>query len=230
MEALKKQRKAYRTAFSKALTAFTEVMASSQNREEKIVAFQFLETKMTELDSVHSEYNKELFASQMSDEEISKELETDDQYKTKYLSAKLAMTELPMPIQNVQQQVPTMPNPAKTRKWPHLELPKFNGNIRDWLPFWSQFKKIHEDTSLSKEDKFQYLVQVTVPDSRANELVKSYPATGANYDKVIASLKNRFGQDDLIVEFYVRELLGLALQNAVKGSKKVSFSSIYDKI
>ena len=109
MEALKKQRKAYRTAFSKALTAFTEVMASSQNREEKIVAFQFLETKMTELDSVHSEYNKALFASQMSDEEIYKELETHDQYMTKYFSAKLAMTELP--------------NPAKTRKWPHLELP-----------------------------------------------------------------------------------------------------------
>lgn len=31
------------------------------SREELIVAFQFLETKMTELDTVHSAYNQVLF-------------------------------------------------------------------------------------------------------------------------------------------------------------------------
>jgi len=46
--------------------------------------------------------------------------------------------------------------------------------------------------------------------------------------KAVTSLKNCFGRDDVIVEFYVRELLSLVLQNAVKGSKKLV--NIYDKV
>jgi len=44
------------------------------------------------------------------------------------------------------------------------------------------------------------------------------------------SLKNCFGRDDIIVEFYVRELLGLVLQNAARGNKKSALASIYDKL
>ncbi|XP_011858215.1 PREDICTED: uncharacterized protein LOC105555781 [Vollenhovia emeryi] len=69
-----------------------------------------------------------------------------------------------------------------------------------------------------------------VVDSRASEIVRSFPPTGENYEKAITSLKNRFGRDDIIVEFYVRELLGLVLQNAARGNKKPSLASIYDKV
>lgn len=61
MNVVKKQRKVLRTAFTKALTAFTTKIASDCSTEEKVVAFQFLETKMTELDTVHSAYNQVLF-------------------------------------------------------------------------------------------------------------------------------------------------------------------------
>ncbi|GFU30808.1 uncharacterized protein TNCV_2356671 [Trichonephila clavipes] len=39
-------------------------------------------------------------------------------------------------------------------KLPKIELKKFDGNAKEYLTFWSQFKKIHEDESLSNEDKF----------------------------------------------------------------------------
>lgn len=71
----------------------------------------------------------------------------------------------------------TATSTIKTSKLLKLELPKFNGMIKEWLPFWSQFKKIHDDPSISNEDKFQYLLQATVLDSRANELVKSFSPT-----------------------------------------------------
>lgn len=61
--------------------------------------------------------------------------------------------------------------------------------MREWLQFWSQFKNIHEDLAVTKEDKFQYLIQAMVPETRASELLNSYPPTADNYDKVIASLK-----------------------------------------
>ncbi|XP_077282626.1 uncharacterized protein LOC143908737 [Temnothorax americanus] len=71
-------------------------------------------------------------------------------------------------------------NTAITRD---TELPKFSGELKNWLQFWSLFKNIHEDSSITKKDKFQYLIQAMVKDSRAYELVNSFPPTAINYDK-----------------------------------------------
>ncbi|XP_024871304.1 uncharacterized protein LOC112454249 [Temnothorax curvispinosus] len=117
----------------------------------------------------------------------------------------------------------------KSFKLPKIELAKFSGDVQEWLQFWSLFKKIHDDADIANKDKFQYLIQSMIPDSRAADLVKSYPPTAENYNKVISSLKNRFGRDDLQIEVYVRELLQLVLQNALK-FKALSLTSLYDKI
>lgn len=42
-------------------------------------------------------------------------------------------------------------------------------DLKDWLQFWNLFKHIHEDTNITKEDKFQYLIQAMVKDFRANQ-------------------------------------------------------------
>lgn len=34
----------------------------------------------------------------------------------------------------------------------------------------------------------------------------------------------------MVIEFYVHELLGLVLENAIKGNKKSALSGIYDKV
>ena len=57
--------------------------------------------------------------------------------------------------------------------------------------------------------------------SRADELVKNFPPNNANYDKVIISLKNRFGLEKILIEVYVRELLQLVLQNAITPAKDI---------
>ena len=115
-------------------------------------------------------------------------------------------------------------------KLPTIELPKFTVNIKEWRSFWSVFRKIQEDASIRIKDKCQFLIQPTVAESREYSVVSSFPPTAKNYDAVITSLKNRFGRDDVITEFYVRELLGLVLQNAANGEKRATFASIYDKI
>ncbi|XP_011155515.1 uncharacterized protein LOC105192928 [Solenopsis invicta] len=117
----------------------------------------------------------------------------------------------------------------RTYKLPKIQLPKFSGDLKEWLQFWSLFKHIHEDTSITKEDKFQYLIQAMVKDSRASLLVNSFPLTAANYEKVISSLESRFGRDDLLVEVYVREMLKLVLNQSIK-SNHLSLSNIYDKL
>ncbi|GFU51305.1 hypothetical protein TNCV_2535611 [Trichonephila clavipes] len=53
--------------------------------------------------------------------------------------------------------------------------------------------KIHEDPDIVPEDKFQYLAQCIIPNSRAARLINSFPMTADNYPKAIEQLKERFG-------------------------------------
>ena len=64
-------------------------------------------------------------------------------------------------------------------------------------------------------------------DSRAFEVVSSFPPTSENYEKVTQCLSNRFCKDSLLVEYYVRELLKLVLN---KSNKSNSLMCIYDKL
>ncbi|GBM90142.1 hypothetical protein AVEN_20269-1 [Araneus ventricosus] len=66
---------------------------------------------------------------------------------------------------------------SKSYKLPKLELKKFDGKLLDWLLFWSQFERIHNDPDLHESDKFSYLVQCMKPGSRAKEFIESYPVT-----------------------------------------------------
>lgn len=95
INALKKQKRALRTAFTRVHTNFLAKLNDETSNEEKTVAFQFLRTKMTELDRAHASFNKALFESTLTDDEITKELESDDFYKTTYLSAKMKISFAP---------------------------------------------------------------------------------------------------------------------------------------
>ncbi|GFW68093.1 uncharacterized protein TNCV_1879751 [Trichonephila clavipes] len=70
----------------------------------------------------------------------------------------------------------------------------------NWLPFWSQFEKIHSDPDLYESDKFSYLVQCMKPESRAREFIENYPVSSENYDKAVFGVKERFGKPELLVE------------------------------
>ncbi|GBO37081.1 hypothetical protein AVEN_95846-1 [Araneus ventricosus] len=81
-----------------------------------------------------------------------------------------------------------------------IELQKFDGSLKDWLPFWGLIKKIDEDSVIPNEDKYQYLIQSTLKGSRAREVVESFPPAAENYTQAIECLKARFGREDVLVE------------------------------
>lgn len=113
-------------------------------------------------------------------------------------------------------------------KLPKLQLQKFSGAPVEWLGWWSQFKGIDDDKTLSAEHKFQYLIQATVPNSPAHNLVTSFPSTSENYPKAIEYMKSRFGNDKILIEVYVRELLKLVVNNS--NNRKSTLSTLYDKL
>lgn len=54
-------------------------------------------------------------------------------------------------------------------KLPKIEFKKFGGEIKDWLSFWGQFKKIHEDEEIDDQDKIEYFVQTMAESSRTRQ-------------------------------------------------------------
>ncbi|UYV72198.1 hypothetical protein LAZ67_9002154, partial [Cordylochernes scorpioides] len=114
---------------------------------------------------------------------------------------------------------------AMNYRLPKLEFKKFGGEPREWITFWSQFSTIDRDPQMPPETKFQYLFQATAENSEAREAVESFPPSADNYPKVIEYIKSRFGEDEMLVEIYVRDLL----QN-VRAEGKMSVVKLYDRL
>ncbi|GFX77132.1 uncharacterized protein TNCV_1073321 [Trichonephila clavipes] len=65
--------------------------------------------------------------------------------------------------------------------------------------------------------------------SESREIVESFPKTDENYSLALESLKERYGRKDLLIDFYVRELLKLVLNNTNR-NKNDSLSYLYNKL
>ncbi|XP_076658275.1 uncharacterized protein LOC143362201 [Halictus rubicundus] len=230
MDTSKKQRTVHRTLFTKSLNNF---IAKCNNAtvpfEDRQVALQMLESRMQDLELANSKY-VDFLSETATEEDIVTDMEAQDKYKEKFLEAKLRF--IGQITTNSRQETNGQPSTQteKPFKRPFLKVVKYSGSVSTWLQFWSHFRKIHEDRSVSQEDKLEYLKQMMEEGSKAESVVNGFPTTAENYDKAFESLKNRFGRDDLLIEFYTRELLSLALQNATNKGKQVDVSTIYDKI
>ena len=91
---------------------------------------------------------------------------------------------------------------------PKLQLPTFDGNIKNWQEFWDAFKSsIDEQTNLSDVSKFSYLKGILR--GSALSAITGIPITGDNYPLVVKLLKERFGNKEAIIESLYSKLQNL---------------------
>lgn len=239
MEQQKKSRKVLRTSFTKVANELLDLLSKTEVEHRLVqVSWNILQQKHENLKKLDEEIYNTMLVEDASEKDLLAEADGNDTYEHKFCDLCIRCEEFLKP--------PALADEVRSNhscsgrntvieqgkrkfKLPVLEFKKFDGTIKDWLPFWSQFKKIHDDLDLDLGDKVEYLIQATVPDSRARQLVDSFPATGSNYSKIVDCLKARFGRDDLQIEVYVRELLKLIISNATS-SEKIELSLLYDKI
>jgi len=62
------------------------------------------------------------------------------------------------------------------------------------MPFWCQFQKIDQEEEILPDDKFRYLLQATLAESRATKFVETYPLSSENYWKAVARLKAKLAE------------------------------------
>ncbi|XP_018403028.1 PREDICTED: uncharacterized protein LOC108779954 [Cyphomyrmex costatus] len=234
MEKLKRARTVVRIAFTRNLGLLNAAaLNESPDTRELQVRFEMVSDKYRELEEMNRKMLEVMLDADTTEEQLTQETEIADEYKMRYHQAKALLDVIlgrlqPSDTQNTRQTTQASRDNVRVYKLPKIQLPHFNGELKDWLKFWTLFKNIHEDPNITKEDKFQYLIQAITEGTRASELVNSFPPTAANYDKVIESLKSRFGREDLLIEVYVREILKLVLSKA-KISTHTSLSQIYDR-
>ncbi|GFV66024.1 uncharacterized protein TNCV_4086991 [Trichonephila clavipes] len=225
LNALKAQRKGLRTAFSNCLKKIESELAQELCNFEtlSVLKIQFND-KFARMDSRQKAISETLLLSDDGERLFAEDLEDAEIYREKFW-------ELTTKIELKSQQC-TVPSDKESRKFklPKIELKEFNGEAKEYLTFWSQFQKIHEDRGIAAEDKMQYLLQSMEPGSKAKRLVLSFPATAANYPKAIDQLKERFGREDLLVQIYVRDLLNLVMKNAATGRAKADLPLLYDEL
>ncbi|GFY19923.1 uncharacterized protein TNCV_2146161 [Trichonephila clavipes] len=239
MEIIKRNKTAQRTAFTKAYTKLESVLINENADAEEIdMCLHLLKQKTNSLELTHNNYLDAL----TYETEFKIEFNIIEEYREKALRIELKSKRVLENIKSKQNNnegsnsgnnyhSADCENPYKaiTPRLPEVELYKFGGELKDWLTFWNQFKNIHENKKLTNCDKFHYLVQSTKNKSEARELIESFPITNENYPLAIESLVERYGRNELLIDFYVRELLKLVLNNATK-KKQDSLSGVYNKL
>ena len=112
-------------------------------------------------------------------------------------------------------------------KLPKLNIHPFGGDLTAWITFWDSYKAaIHENSSLSEIDKFNYLRPLLK--SSALDAISGLTLTATNYREAIEILEKRFGNRQQIVAKHMDALLkidGVTSHQNVQGLRH-----LYDQV
>ena len=225
---MKTQRTVLRKAFTLAVKKIETEMSSEVVDLKNIALLQIqLDDKFSCLEKCQESISENILLGDDSEDQkqFAEDFEGAEKYREQWLEATSKASRY---LKDAA--IPLDAEKPRKFKLPEIELKKFSGEAKEYLSFWSQFQKIHEDRSIPAEDKMQYLIQAMEPQSKAERLVLSFPATAANYPKAIEQLRDRFGRSDLLVQIYVRELLAMVMKNAISGRVKTDLPRLYDEL
>ncbi|UYV79912.1 hypothetical protein LAZ67_18001028, partial [Cordylochernes scorpioides] len=190
--------------------------------------FSRLESLHLELVALNEQCQGILLAQEaITDDEINKEFEDCERYIQERFDVKQRICIIRS--QDKDEAVSTGSRKANSHvKLPELELRTYDGSLENWLPWWAQFAKVHDNEDLSSSDKFLYLRQAVLPKSEAYRVIASYPVTGDNYNLAVQALQERFGDPNILTELYVRQLLNLVITNVRRENKNLG--NLYDDL
>ncbi|XP_043498680.1 uncharacterized protein LOC122521983 [Polistes fuscatus] len=227
-----------RAAFTKAYNTLNALLDPAKGSSRRAISNSLaqLESKTKQLTSISQSYlDLRIEGDDYSEAEIEQETNETVEYEAKFFDIKSQVEDLFKETESSSTSalaavaLPVQPDIRVSCNLPMIWLHQLSGNIEDWLPFWSSFKKVHKNSGLTKEDKFQYSIQSMEPKPCAAALIKSYSPTAENYTKAIDSLMERYGDTDLQIEVYIRQLLQLVLRKPARSTNHF-LSGLYENL
>ncbi|XP_068697018.1 uncharacterized protein [Montipora foliosa] len=121
---------------------------------------------------------------------------------------------------------PSFPTSQVKAKPLELVLPKFRGDVTTWMGFWDSYKSaVHDNVSLSKIDKFNYLRSLL--EGAASRAIQGLALSSDNYDSAVEILEQRFGKTQQIISAHMEEVLNL---QPCLTDRPSSLRFLYDKL
>ncbi|GBN99639.1 hypothetical protein AVEN_179943-1 [Araneus ventricosus] len=186
---IKKKRAALRTAVTKYIQQLEKELKKNESDDDEVEELlEHLSEKFESLKVVDRECE-----TLYKPAEIDKELEVAEQYWDKIITwrfrAKKHLRKSNKLNSNCESGTATeIAKLTETIKVPKINIPKFYGEINQWLSFWNSFKTaIHDNSSLNSIDKFTYLKGLLC--STALATVEGFAITAENYAKAVEILK-----------------------------------------
>ena len=100
-------------------------------------------------------------------------------------------------------------------KLPKLELPKFGGDVLEWLNFWDQFSAVVDTKSdLPAVSKFTYLQSLLY--GEAKTVICGLSTTEKNYPIACKLLAERYSRKDRIIFAHIQALLNVTVPDNCK--------------
>ncbi|XP_013141896.1 PREDICTED: uncharacterized protein LOC106105945 [Papilio polytes] len=221
MEKISRVRTITRRYFTKSANALDSLICAVKDNTSKInqvhAEYSTIKDVFEQLKKYDDQIKEIIMASEpFEDENFEKELNEGHEYLSRWNLLESTYKAL-CKCENLEQR--------SKIKLPTLEMKKFDGNIKNWLTFWGQFKKIDSDPAIEDCEKLQFLCQNMQPDSDVRRFVENFPIINKSYKICLEELKARYARKDLLIQFYIRELLELILNK-----KDYDSTSLYDNM
>ena len=122
--------------------------------------------------------------------------------------------------------LPQVPNPVtRSSTRPKIPLPRFNGEVLKWQPFWQAFEaEIHSDPTIANINKFNYLMGQLEPN--VSRTVGGLFPSNDSYPQLVDLLQERYGSVPKIIMAYMRALYGLQRPDYSVSSLRVFYDSL----
>ena len=114
---------------------------------------------------------------------------------------------------------------ATTVKLPKLDMISYSGDKLKWAEFWDAFENaVHSNKKLSNIEKFNYLKSKLT--GEAHRAILGLTLSNENYGVAIDILKERFGNEQVIIDLHYSQLINLSPAS----NKTSSLRSLLDQV
>ena len=183
-------------------TVTTELKTNEALLKDKLVEIKEIDQKILELIEDEKLYEKELIEAGESNRKISRMIIAAGEYLQSQVS------KVPKSSDDDQKVRINSSGKFNPVRLPRLDFPIFDGDPLKWKSFWDTFECIVDnDSTIDDMMKFTYLRQKLV--GKAKIALDGLTLTKANYREAVKLLKERFGDEQYIIQAHMDALLEL---------------------
>jgi len=184
-------------------TEENETEIDSNTREKISASKNLIKEKEAEI----KELQEEIYDNLDKDDEFDQELDeaTEFELEIRRLEERIKST-LTSTQPQTRKNLTDESNEKTSVRLPRLEIKKFGGEPTEWQQFYETFNSaIHNNNKISDIEKFTYLKGYL--SNEAATAINGFSLTSKNYNKALELLKERFGNEKLIVSTHMHNLL-----------------------